>query len=494
MGPGGSQCEACGKRHLQLRLGSRPPPPPLLSLPPASREVAVPPPWQTQPSGDAPAASASLQDPRQEAMPSPGHTSADQKAIYPVGANSWDVQSVADLREDPYSSFTIEDDWGIYASSDDKGPWLGRSSNDDFFLLSTPGPRWQLAEHKGRALWINRQEKRAFYLNEAMQRIEYEDALGVQVKGLLELMDLFSGALRAAVLVSGVLSEEELRLQSCRNASAAFNLVENQGDGVLTRFGPQVMRSFMDQLMPGIAGEEAAAAILCANVGLGPFFAESFGLRCLFQNDSHVKMSPEVAAGLLEATMGGVERSGMHQLWKGFLQLGWSIFLAIALETLAHENASVPRQQAALSVLYRIDKSAVEACKAYKAPLDPGDWLEGLCKHFRTRGFGRRLLLDVNHVHTTVVRGLFSPSVCLVDPAPVIIPPAFRKSQCDPHPSNASVVRYILRCVDCEEEFVTDYQNDSYLCLEQAKTHGWTKAASSSWAASSRCQRCSWIK
>jgi hypothetical protein len=268
-------------------------------------------------------------------------------------------------------------------------------------------------------------------------------------------------------------------------------LIENQGDGVLTRLGPQIIRSFMDQLMPDITGESDAAAILCANVGLGPFFAEAFGLRRLFQNDSHVKMSPEVAAGLLEATIGGVERSGMHQLWKGFLQFGWSVFLAIAWEVLAHEDASVSRQQATFSMLHRINGSALEACEAYKAPLDPGDWLEGMCRHFRSRDFGRSLLLDVKHLHATLVKALFSPSVYLVDPAPVINPPVSRKTQVEPHPSNASIVRYSLCCVDCQDEFVTDYKNDEYLCLEQAKALGWTKAASNSWPGSSRCRECS---
>jgi hypothetical protein len=366
---------------------------------------------------------------------------------------------------------------------------MGRSSNDDFFLLSDPGP-WRLVEHEKRALWVNPQDKRAFCHSELMQTVkEHEDAVG-EVGSFVELVKLFGGALCAAVRVSGVLSEEELRLQSCRNASAAFNLVENQGDGVLTRLGPQIMRSFMDQLMPGIVGEEAAAAVLCANVGLGPFFAEAFGLRCLFQNDSHVKMSPEVAAGLLEATIGGVERSGMHQLWKGFLQFGWSVFLAIAWELLAHEDASVTRQQAALSVLYRIDRSAVETCKAYQAALDPDLWLERLCQHFRTRDFGRNLLLDVKQVHATLVRVIFSPSVCLVDPAPVINLEDFRRTRTDPHPNNPSIMRYILCCVDCHNEFVTGYHDWESDCLKQAKALGWNKAASKSWFASSRCGAC----
>ena len=305
---------------------------------------------------------------------------------------------------------------------------------------------------------------------------------------------MFGAALRAACRAP-IMCEAELRLQSCRNTGAPFNKIENTGDVFLSKVGPGVMKNFMERVGQSNAEVNASftAGTLHANVGLGPWFAEAFGLRVVFPNEAGVVMSEEVAAGLLEAVMGAVERAGMQRLLEGFVMFGGSVFLAIAWEEMLLYSVPSASVRPEISMLRKIDSLAVDACRTYHAHLLPGTWfpsfVDGIWRHFDSL----HLLDCLMDVHTGLLRYLFTPTIQLVDAAPVEVPIA-RNVTCQQIHPHGQYVRWLMFCIEanCNRELVTSWCLDDCTCLEEAKSKGWKKSLSKSWRDSSRCPDHAW--
>ena len=314
------------------------------------------------------------------------------------------------------------------------------------------------------------------------------DASGLEYKTFSALAEVFRSALTAAVQVAHVVSADELQVYSCRNPHTSFGVLENAGDNFLSEEGPHIVLPLLHEHFskgrrdaPSEAAMEAwsceVSGDLHANVGLGPFFAELFDLRHIFTNRmSQCSMNPEVAAGLLEAILGGVERAGLQSLWQGFVQFGYTVLMAMAYQRHQRRDAR--------HVLVSISSQAVGLCEEYGARLQLS-FQSALWDRFHDELGAMPLIMA--SLHADLFKRLFTPSLQCGPMAPVEIVHSRERTRREVHPTARGHVRYVLYCVDCDECFVTDYVESDWEALAQARAQGWGKASSSSWKSSSRC-------
>ena len=183
----------------------------------------------------------------------------------------------------------------------------------------------------------------------------------------------------------------------------------------------------------------------------------------------------EKLAGTLEAIFGGLERKGLTNVLKAFVQYGITVLIAIC-----EDGGHVVDTMTAI-----MGNRSPERCVHAGCGSAAGGIIGELTAPVQQMGKSR-LKDKIAELHKQLLLELTTPPVRFI-PQALTEPVPFVKTRWDIHPNNPSVYRWILQCVDCGEQCVTPYGRGDAEALSSAVKQGWGKARSSSWARSCRC-------
>ena len=163
------------------------------------------------------------------------------------------------------------------------------------------------------------------------------------------IINWFACTAEAHIKVGGLFSADELIIAACRNTSVPAARLENGGDSWFIQYaGAWVQPLLRQSLQPQVWQEDRVSALSYAVVqfmvantcGLGPWMAELLRLRSLFNlHDTGVQVTAEVAAGLFEQYISGLERRGYHGCIKALTMFMWSTMVAVAHLQTTHDGA-----------------------------------------------------------------------------------------------------------------------------------------------------------
>ena len=159
----------------------------------------------------------------------------------------------------------------------------------------------------------------------------------------------FASTAEALIKVGGLFSADELIIAACRNTSVPAARLETSGDSWFTQFAgawvrPLLTESLQHQVWQTdrvSAMSYAVVQFMIANkLGLGPWMAELLRLRSLFNlHATGVQVTAEVAAGLFEQYIAGLERRAYHGCIKALTMFMWSTMVAVAYLQTTHVGA-----------------------------------------------------------------------------------------------------------------------------------------------------------
>ena len=298
--------------------------------------------------------------------------------------------------------------------------------------------------------------------------------------------------IRILVRYADLLNVDETEVYASRSTQSAFNHIENAGDNYLCQHGPGWVQALLGaQLMQTSAAlaetvkriAERVSPQIHANVGLGPFVAEMFGLPPLFSLDrSKAKITAEIMAGMYEAIAGGLQRAGQDILLRAMHQFAAFIVCArywhrkrggAALDfygtmspgfTLNEVQGAMPD----LECLWAADDRAA-ADWALVFPSDDWNWRLAL-----------QILLSEMAAGGSAPRGgIMAPSGCVY----------WETLQ-----ENPSFQRMWLRCSepDCTARFTSQYYVDPNNAVAEALAACWFRPTTRTWNQGARCPFHSW--
>ena len=159
----------------------------------------------------------------------------------------------------------------------------------------------------------------------------------------------FASTAEALIKVGGLFNADELIIAACRNTSVPAARLETSGDSWFTQFAGTWVRPLLIQFAGTwvwqtdrvSALSSAVVQFMIANkLGLGPWMAELLRLRSLFNlHATGVQVTAEVAAGLFEQYIAGLERRACHGCIKALTMFMWSTMVAVAYLQTTHVGA-----------------------------------------------------------------------------------------------------------------------------------------------------------
>ena len=159
----------------------------------------------------------------------------------------------------------------------------------------------------------------------------------------------FASTAEALIKVGGLFSADELIIAACRNTSVPAARLETSGDSWFTQFAGTWVRPLLTESLQHQVWQTdrvsalsyAVVQFMIANkLGLGPWMAELLRLRSLFNlHATGVQVTAEVAAGLFEQYIAGLERRAYHGCIKALTMFMWSTMVAVAYLQTTHVGA-----------------------------------------------------------------------------------------------------------------------------------------------------------
>ena len=316
------------------------------------------------------------------------------------------------------------------------------------------------------------------------------------------------------IKVGGLFSPDELIIASCRNTSVPAARLETGGDSWFTQFAGTWVQSLIRQsLQPVVWQQDRLSALSYAVVqfmvsnkcGLGPWIAELLRLRSLFNlHATGVQVTPEVAAGLFEQYISGLERRGYHGCIKALTMFMWSTMVAIAyLQTTnvgAEPFLSKIDEEAWIAFKRCIGIDLAWVCDLASLCGYPHEWNQmfGIII-----GQGTQTWHLCKELQSQLVHEMFQSSQPGVGGALVEISDASTSSNSTVpnagltpahpwellNPLNPESYRVYCQCEYCPEEVLTEYGvgGDPYISLH---TQGWSKVGRS-WK-KAKCRNCTY--
>jgi hypothetical protein len=307
-------------------------------------------------------------------------------------------------------------------------------------------------------------------------------------------------------------SQDELIIARPGNTSGPAASLETCGDAWFTQFaGTWVTPQLKESLNWAIQGEsarwqEARLAALSHNIvkfmvankcGLGPWMAELLGLRRLFNTTTTgMTVNPEVAAGLFEQYIGGLERRGYLGCIKALTLFMWSTMMAIArlqatrvdarqfLSCINVDAWAFTQGIVGIDMAWTFDLASLQGY--------PRDWKEMIGNII---GQGTETWRICKELQTLLVREIFLSSQHGVDGA--LVECASSSSNALNagltsarqwellHPHHPDSYRLHLECGFCRIELLTEYGRGGQP-YEHAKRLGWSKIGKT-WQKSKCC-------
>ena len=305
----------------------------------------------------------------------------------------------------------------------------------------------------------------------------------------------FASTAEALIKVGGLFSADELIIAACRNTSVPAARLETSGDSWFTQFAgawvrPLLTESLQHQVWQTdrvSAMSYAVVQFMIANkLGLGPWMAELLRLRSLFNlHATGVQVTAEVAAGLFEQYIAGLERRAYHGCIKALTMFMWSTMVAVAYLQTTHVGA--------LPFLSSIDEEAWIAFKSYKG-IDlawvcglaslcgyPREWKQmfgqgtdpwHLCKEWRSQLVNEMFQSSQPGVGGALVE-IRDASISSNSTVPNAgLTPSTVHEQLNP--LNPAEYRVYLKCYYCRKDVLTKYGEggDPYVWLREEE--GWS--------------------
>ena len=282
-----------------------------------------------------------------------------------------------------------------------------------------------------------------------------------------------------------LLSTEQSSIPSCKNATAAFSIMENYGDDMVCHGRG---REFLRQLctdaqwdQPDDLGGRLASAIV-ANVEFGPTFALGLDMMRFFTWPGPVEdLHKEQIAGVFECMLGALEHGGRIRLVNAILRWSAAVVLLWAFEHQMHEF--IPFMQTAHLVHW------------------PGE----AAQHQQLRDYLYHRIAMPRTAFVAILHGWMETSLheAFADsPSHALVLPEDVPAQAQPHhvpgqraqteAKHSSVTGkhcVDLICYKCGFEDSTGWFRWSTECYAEAARKGWWKPNSKGWK-HSYCRHC----